>query len=134
MDQLGRVLFPGADSLVIEIPRVYPGARQEVPPNDLVRLALRAGEVKGLYRSISVETHELFPRDWKGGLDKDTSHYRVLAVLTEQERALVEAAKLPKTKKHNMLDAIGVGLHHLKRRYRGSHGRENHDGREACAG
>jgi hypothetical protein len=110
---------PGT-GLVIEIPRVYPGARQEAPPNDLIRLALRAGWLQGVYNALLQE--EVYPADWKGQLPKDICHARILTLLSKDELQVLEntKGKRAKTLNHNMLDAVGIGLWYLQRRYKGS--------------
>jgi hypothetical protein len=94
-------------ALLIELPCVYPGARQE-DPNDLIQVARAVGQWE---QACSFhELHHRFPRQWKGTTPKDIHNRRVLAALTDGEREILERLELPKTKIHNVIDAIGMGL------------------------
>jgi len=119
-DQAKSRVFDNVDTLVIERPKIYPGARQEVPPDDLITLAILVGEIKALYRLSGVETEEVLPYAWKGQLPKDISHKRIKKCLNMKENSLVESVRVSKSNKHNMLDAVGIGLWRLGRRYMGS--------------
>jgi len=110
-----------AQTLVLEVPRIYPG-NSKGDPNDIIKLAMRAGEIRGHYiRTASVRIVEVFPRTWKGNVPKDIHHARVLAALDEQERGVLapRARRVTKTNPHgfdhNMLDAVGLGLWFLQR-------------------
>ena len=110
-----------AQTLVLEVPRIYPG-NSKGDPNDIVKLAMRVGEIRGHYvRTASVHIVEVFPRTWKGNVPKETHHARVLAALSSQERSVLapHARRVTKTNPHgldhNMLDAVGLGLWFLKR-------------------
>lgn len=104
--------------LVIEIPRVYPRSGKG-DPNDIIELAMKAGEIRGYYRHLGMKVREVYPRTWKGTVPKDVHGARVLAALTDIERSLLEKVKVTKTNangyNHNELDAVGLGLWHLKR-------------------
>ena len=97
----------GADTIVVELPRSYPGSR--VNPGDLITLAYRAGQVVGRCRGAFTKVRTLFPADWKGQTPKRVMNQRVLARLDEAERAAVAMMD------HNVLDAVGIGLWHLGR-------------------
>lgn len=107
--------------LVIEVPRIYPHGRGKGDPNDIVELALTAGEIRGHYRAQGCRVVETHPRTWKGQVPKDIHHARVLAALAPEElRALAPLAKRvtkthPHGFDHNMLDAVALGLWFLKR-------------------
>ena len=109
-------------TLVIEVPRIYPGGRGKGDPNDIVTLAMRVGEIRGHYaRTVSARIVETYPRTWKGQVPKEIHHARVLAALSAQERTVLDAHARRPTKTnphgydHNMLDAVGLGLWFLKR-------------------
>lgn len=104
-----RILGP--DLIVCEIPQVYVQRLQRGDPNDLVSLALVAGTVL----SCAPEAKAVKPATWKGQVPKDIHNRRTLAALTPDERALVEAVK-PAWKRHNAIDAVGLGLWHFGRR------------------
>ncbi len=105
----------------IEKPRIYPGPRQHADPNDIVTLAVRAGEIAGRFKAenTGMVVQYVFPQDWKRGLDKKVAHARLLdpwgpskmPTLTDRERGMIaNVLALPESKKHNALDAIGIAL------------------------
>lgn len=107
-----RTVIAGIHTVVVEIPRVYPAARQKGDQNDLIALsgvayalscALVAAEKRVRY----------FPREWKGTIDGDTMIGRIEARLTAAEHAAIEAC--PKSLRHNVVDAIGIGLKFVDR-------------------
>jgi hypothetical protein len=93
------------ETVVCEIPVVYPGKTKN--PNDLITLAYRAGCLAGP-KAILVQ-----PVSWKYQLPDDILYKRIRAALTSTE--LQRIPDLPESKLHNVLDAIGIGLHYLKR-------------------
>ena len=101
------------ERVVIERPFVYP--KSPVDPNDIIALALKAGEWAGHYRSWS-EIVYVFPWQWKGSVPKPIHHQRIRAKLSEQELKVLRLAKrdtlhaVQKSKVHNVVDAIGLGL------------------------
>ena len=106
---------------------IYPRG-QTKNPNDVVELALNAGEWGGLYRQWA-DVEYVFPFQWKGSVPKSIHHTRVLAKLSEAERAVADqaisrgrsgvskslATPVPASKRHNVLDAIGLGLFRVGR-------------------
>jgi hypothetical protein len=99
-----------ATRVVIELPQVYP--RQKVPPNDLITLAFLAGRYAGA--SVN-EGFTVLPHQWKGNLPKDVCAAWVRARLSPAERAIVDMCNVPDKQKHNVVDAIGIGLFALGR-------------------
>lgn len=96
---------------VIEKPVIYP--RSKARPNDIITLAILAGRIAGLRPgAVWVE-----PRKWKGNLDGDLMNVRILKALTEEERRVYFAAadKVAESYRHNIIDAIGIGLWKLGR-------------------
>jgi hypothetical protein len=102
---LGDPPVEGAGRVVIELPQVYP--RQQVPPNDLIALAFLAGRCAGRARG-AVST--VLPHQWKGNMPKEVCAARVRAALSPEERAVVDACDVPDKQRHNVLDAVGIGL------------------------
>lgn len=98
----GRMLV---DDLVVEGQQIYP--RSKGDPNDMLPLAQVVGGV--LARVTHIDHHNPLPREWKGSTPKDVFTARIEAGLTEAERDLVDRLKLPKSLRHNVLDAIGLG-------------------------
>jgi hypothetical protein len=81
------------------------GGRNQGNPQILVELNGIAGHVGNAW----VE-----PAAWKGMVPKETHQPRILATLSPEELALVMAV-LPAGKRHNTVDAVGIGLYHLGR-------------------
>jgi hypothetical protein len=105
--------------IVIERPCIYPDGRQKARPNDVVTLAVRAGEWGGLFRQWG-EVSYVQPWQWKGTTNKSISSSRTWSRLSEAERSVVERAvrgggkrgkPIAPSKVHNMMDGIGIGLH-----------------------
>jgi hypothetical protein len=99
--------------VVIECPYVYPGGKTK-DPNAIVTLALNAGTWAGRYERCNVRY--VRPWQWKGQTPKEIHHERIRAKLDASETAIVTGgtarfgARLPKSKAHNVLDAVGLGL------------------------
>ncbi len=113
--------LPSIERVVIERPRIYPRGLTK-NPNDIVTLALNAGEWAGRYKPHGIKVEYVYPSEWKGQTDKAISHTRTLSALTADELLIVPPEGklgLPKSKRHNLLDAIGLGLFSL-RNVRGS--------------
>lgn len=108
-------------SAVVERPQVYVQWRQKGDPNDLVEIALLAGEVVGWLRNHlgRVEAAYPLPSEWKGQLKKEVTTPRVRAALSPEELSRVEMLRAVNTLGHNVWDAVGIGLVHLGRKQKG---------------
>lgn len=95
-------------SRVVEIPQVYRTGRQKGAQSDVIDTALRAGLLLGWARAEFWANSERLPtpHEWKKSVPKEIHHPRILAELSSEERARIP--KLPKSKLHNCLDAIGL--------------------------
>lgn len=111
-----------AYEFVGEKPVVYP--HSPIPPNDLIPVAINLGQAMAWAEWGTVTTYE--PRQWKGQVPKpkryekwDTYiiHQRILKVLDKDELKvyLLALATVPEKQRHNIVDAVGIGLHHLGR-------------------
>lgn len=100
------------DLLVIERPQVYSARLQKGDQADIVATAIRAGVIRGTLPNVT-EVRMPTPQEWKKSIDKDVHNKRVLAALSFEERARIP--KLPKTKLHNCIDAVGLVLKALGR-------------------
>jgi hypothetical protein len=115
--------WPAVETLVVEIPEVYPGTHEE-DPNDLIKVAVCAGrwievmKESAARSGVSLTVADPHPRQWKGQVPKRIHNARVLEKLKPAELALVP--KLAKTRLHNVIDAIGLGLWKLGRIGRGA--------------
>ncbi len=121
---LGDPVFDAAgfgvpERVLIECPKLRP--RGEKNPNAILLVARGAGEYAGAYRRSEVSY--LTPNDWKGSTPKDISNARTWAKLDDKEKAIVDAAfkahpgrdGMAPSKRHNVLDALGIGLHGVGR-------------------
>lgn len=101
--------------LVIEEPQVYDTPKQKGRQRDIIRLAFVAGAVAGaltaLGRVSNLQTVQ--PAQWKGNLPKSVVMERVIAELAEEEQQVIECPSSGVL--HNVYDAIGIGLHELRR-------------------
>jgi hypothetical protein len=107
-------------SLVIERPQIYSPKVSKADPDDIITLAMRAGKAvqyfldRGLNESNVLEVK---PATWKGQVKKEVHHARILKALLHEEVLLLTAFLEPvaKAKRHNVLDAVGLGLWALGR-------------------
>ncbi len=105
---------PAPSRVLIECPKLRP--RGEKNPNAILLVARGAGEYAGAYRSADVSY--LTPNDWKGSTPKDISNARTWAKLDPKEQETVDRFfrgapgrnGLAPSRRHNVLDAIGIGL------------------------
>lgn len=102
-----------AGDCIIEIPQVYPGQQQKGDQNDLINLAVMVGRYSDHAISVGFKIKLVKPREWKGQLPKDVCWRRVKETLTSSE--LDRLAKVPKSRAHNMHDAVGLGTWFQKR-------------------
>ena len=114
-------------SVVIEQPFIYPRG-QTKNPNDVLALALNAGEWAGLYRQWA-EVKYVLPFQWKGSVPKAISHSRIWGKLGDTEKTVVDLAMergrscttkalgrpIASSRRHNVLDAVGLGLFAVSR-------------------
>ena len=102
--------------VLIEHPQIYPGGRTK-NPNDIVKLAVNAGVWAG-HLSARARIEFVYPRSWKGTLNSDVCCARILERLGsgEHDDVYEESTKnIPPSKRHNVIDAIGIGLFRLGR-------------------
>lgn len=101
------------DEIVIEKMKVYEFAKQKGSQGDLIDLAHLGGALMHLaHRAVLVE-----PASWKGQVPKDVVRGLVEDRLSVLEREAAEACLggIAPSKRHNVYDAIGIGLWHLRR-------------------
>jgi len=100
--------------LVMEKPQIYHQAKQKGEQASLIELALMVGAVAGMSRLHPRRVTTYQPAAWKRQIPKNVMVERVRSRLMSEE---CERVVLPaKSLQHNVWDAIGIGLHHLKRR------------------
>lgn len=104
--------YVGLSRLVMEHPRIYPGAAQQKGDlNDLIDVACVGAAIASNYPVTETET--LYPADWKGNVPKEVMTARISRAIANEERAGIEKCYASLT--HNVLDAIGIGLFKLGR-------------------
>jgi hypothetical protein len=96
----------GGWDLVIEWPEVYVSGRSD--PNDLLLLAGVVGAIVGQFDWRGVYSYR--PKDWKGQVPKEIHNDRVLQKLSQKIQT--DLGRIPKTYRHNVIDACGLALHH----------------------
>lgn len=113
--------FP-VDGLAVEVPQIYV-ARMGAPPSDLVDVALTAGQVIGaaVIKQHDVRIQTVLPSAWKGQVPKELVHQRLREKLSPEELAVlaVDLKSIAASRRHNALDAVGLGLWALNRMGRG---------------
>lgn len=98
--------------LVVEKPKIYPIEKWKGDPNDLIDVAITAGVVIGVFKDSKIDL--VLPHTWKGQRPKDVDNQYTLSLLTKIEQGKI--GHYPKTKMHNVIDAIGLGLWKIGRR------------------
>lgn len=99
---------------VIELPQVYQQRAWKGDPNDLIAVAVTVGRIAaevgagGLVRLVR-------PHGWKGSTPKDVMTARIESKLLTEESKILHCANIPRAKRHNAIDAIGLGLWALGR-------------------
>lgn len=113
---LGRFRLMGVlgMTVVVEIPQVYPQRLQKGDPNDLISVALVAGVAAAVFLPYCTPRF-VKPHAWKGTVPKDIHNRRIEAALDENERKVLLASTKLKSKRHNVTDAVGLGLWKLGR-------------------
>ena len=96
--------------LVIERPRIY--TRKTKRYDDIMKMMLVVGGLGVAFRSSPLVFY--FPQDWKKNLSKEAMVERVKDRLRESDE-IDRVELVSKSLEHNVFDAVGIGLHHLKR-------------------
>lgn len=92
-----------------EWPQIYKGDRRD--PNHLLGLT---GMAMALATALGArECRAVLPRTWKGTLDGDAMTKSIEGRLTPSELANIDPC--PASLRHNILDAVGLGLWHFGR-------------------
>ena len=108
----GQVLRGGI--VAIERPKVYHQSKQRGDQRDIISLAIFVGSVATRLLSLGLQPVFYEPSAWKGSVPKDVMVERIKKKLSAEEHARVD---LPSPSlRHNVWDAVGIGLYHLKRR------------------
>lgn len=96
-------------AVVIEKMQIY-DSTPLAHANDCITVALMAGRVTGLFSGwVGDHTFEYYPNQWKGQVPKKIMIGRIKRQLTTSETNRVQNGA-----SHDVWDAIGIGLHHLR--------------------
>jgi hypothetical protein len=104
-------------SLIIEWPQIYLQSiknGRDINPNNLLMLTAVAGAViTNWIGPIQFVT----PHDWNHSRHKEATAFKVARRLSEPESLVIAKMekKTPASLVHNVLDAVGINLHGLKR-------------------
>jgi hypothetical protein len=99
--------------IVVEYPEQY--SQTPAPRSSVQGLACTGGGIVCMLKRPTNSVHFVLPKVWKGQVPKDIMLERIVSKLSEDEKVLLESKKYAKYKKHNVIDAIGVGLYKLER-------------------
>lgn len=97
---------------IIELPQIYRSANSKGDPNDLIRLAVLVGQYKQQCIDQFMNVRLVKPAEWKGQVPKTIHAKRILDRLNPRETELFlrRVDKVAPSKRHNVIDAIGIGL------------------------
>jgi hypothetical protein len=94
------------DLVLLEQQQIYRVGRQKGDQNDLLELSGVVGAITTMWpEAILVGVK---PREWKGQVDPDVMLRRIEGKLWEKEKGRVK--ECPKSLRHNVIDAIGLGM------------------------
>lgn len=106
--------FVDGDELILaaELQQVYRGPGAKADPDDLFQLTGVVGAVTALVNT----SVGYLPREWKKNLPKGVVEARIKKRLSPEElKAMKEAEGSTPSLQHNVIDAVGIGLHHFMR-------------------
>lgn len=115
-----RNLFTACDiakpqKMMVEKPVIYPLKNWKGDPNDLINLSVLVG-ICVAAGSPFCDVDLVEPRRWKGSRPKNIDIEYTKKQLYKVELDVLNATTYNKKDRHNMLDAIGIGLWCLDRR------------------
>lgn len=111
---VGFALDSRDNEAMIEVPRVYP--KGHTPnPNDLIPVAVVAGMFGRVLAGKGARVRFVAPKTWKGSVPKEVHNRRVTKKLTDAELRVLDKCGLPASLRHNVVDAVGIGLWTLRR-------------------
>jgi hypothetical protein len=102
-----------ASRVVIERPRTYHGRAAKGSTQDLLDLSVYVGALAQACVDRGIEPQLILPQTWKGSAPKEITSARTIAALDPSESAVIMPC--PASLRHNVLDAIGIGLSTLCR-------------------
>jgi hypothetical protein len=104
-------LSMSVDDCVVELPQVYDRRHSKGDPNDLIALATICGAISCQFPRVRF----VLPKEWGGQVRKEIKNARAWAKLTTEEQGRVNFPSA-KSLRHNVLDAVGIGIFAIGRR------------------
>lgn len=92
--------------MIIETPEVYAGGQANA--NNLITLAIRIGGLIEYFETQRAQVTTVLPRNWKGSTPKLIFCNRTFEKLWKGHKEKI--LTFPKSKQHDVLDAIGLGM------------------------
>lgn len=119
--RFGDLMLGDIEQLAIEFPQIYQrgGGKTKGNPNHLTPLAAVDGALAAMLPLAKIHTYH--PHDWKGSVEKPkkvSEPYPITAkVEARLEQSELAVITWPENGRHrwDVVDALGVGLHHLGR-------------------
>ncbi len=106
------------DALALEWPQVYASRIREgsskADPNDLLALCGVDSVIAALYDLPTAMVTCFAPAEWKGQMSKEACQGRIIGRLSAAELEIVMSVS-PPSLRHNVFDAVGIGLFRLGR-------------------
>ena len=105
---------PFARVVMLEKPQIYSSRVSKGDPNDLVDIAVRGAWLAASMAPKATLVTRL-PREWKGTVDPEVMLDRIKDRLSAWELGHLDRCGAPPSLMHNVIDAIGLGLHGVGR-------------------
>jgi len=105
---LDEFYCPRGATVIIECPQVYQQASWKGDPADLIAVATVVGALAFVCRIGLVKL--VSPHDWKGNAPKTATKGWLDRRLNPDEARVLNAAKCPASLRHNIIDAVALGL------------------------
>ncbi len=99
--------------VIIELPQIY--TRSKADPNDLITLAVKVGQLKADAERAGCKVYLVHPHTWKGNAPKAVMGKRIVSRLDDAELEVLARVKCAASKRHNVVDAVGIALWRLGR-------------------
>lgn len=99
--------------LCLESPIIYPRYSQRIDTRSLDNIHFLNGMLSERFNPRELLTPT--PYQWKQNKPKDTHREEILAALDQNSKCILTAAlkQIPRSKWHNVIDAVGLGLYAL---------------------
>lgn len=108
-----RLVIKKRKPSTVVVERMEPRGNLSAAWSSLIDLAMIGGSVAGYVSKVVY----LRPSLWTGKRSKGPNHLRIQRKLTDEEREVLAEGLVdcPKDNEKEILDAVGIGLYHLRR-------------------